>query len=90
MRSPWSSTSMSRRRQTPPRKFGNAADPLGGTITVNLADPGDVRVVLSQVDKGGRPAALHLEGPVVVGLEPAEARRFAAAVIEAADVIEGT
>lgn len=74
------------RIQAPPAKFGDATDPLGGAITVNRADPGDVRVVLSVTEKLDSGATAYHPG--IVGLDPGEARRFAHAILRAADVIE--
>lgn len=48
-------------------------------VTVNRADEGDTNVVLSTNDGG----------PGAVALTPENARRLAAAIIAAADVIEG-
>lgn len=79
------------RPHTQPRHFGDRLDHLGGEITVNRADPGDVRVVFSVATRhtAGRSSAPVIHYPGIVGLEPRQARAFAKAIIEAADVIEG-
>jgi len=66
--------------QTPPRKFKGRV----GDITVNRADLGDTNVVLTSTRLKGQP-----ESPVIVAMKPYQAREFAHAVLDAANLIEG-